>query len=327
MGLFSTFKTFCKNYSLVLKVMLTQVVMLAAGIGVLYVTFSGVVSDVGGQLEASGLITKVDEILIEVGSYNYSANEIMRLIGELGITFQYWGELVELGIGGFYYRLSLYSFVFFAWLIILRFLNGLARFPLNQNLNESLGSSYKSPFSWQYFRCIGKSAKQQLLSLIYEFLSDVVILFATLGLYALVFVYTGIWGLIAVFFIFSALVSFRQTITAFWLPEAVNNPEAKIHASLRKGVQKVMPCFGRVYLKNFLVFTFTLTVIVLSLVSLKVTVVSATICVVVFAHNNIFQSYISMTEYFKATDRKFYPQYETGVPAEAPKVDEGNEFS
>ena len=298
----NVFKYFYKNFGLVIKVLIVQTVLLVAGVGLVMLVVSRFTSNVSGQLESSGLIEVLNNILAELTSNKYSATEIVRLIGELTLAFQRWGTQIDL----FYYKLSLYAILFVLWMVLFKFLAGLGNVPLNMNLNERLSSSCRPPFYWQFFKNLKLSSKQQLLSIITELAADVFIFLATAGAFILIFVYSGIWGMVLTVSFFIAGCAFRRTATAFWLPELTSDIKISVKEAYKRGRKNIFSVFWRLYFKILLIYAVTLTVVAGILLIFGITFLSVLICLIILSHNSIFASFVIMTCYYDASGKQLY---------------------
>ena len=298
----NVFKYFYKNFGLVIKVLIVQTVLLVAGVGLVMLVVSRFTSNVSGQLESSGLIEVLNNVLAELTSNKYSATEIVRLLGEMTLAFQRWGTQIDL----FYYKLSLYAILFVLWIVLFKFLAGLGNVPLNMNLNERLSSSCRPPFYWQFFKNLKLSAKQQLLSIITELVADVFIFLATAGVFIVIFVYSGIWGMALTMVFFIACCAFRRTATAFWLPELTSSPKISVREAYRRGRKSIIDVFWKLYFKILLVYAITLTVVAGILLIFGIDFLSVLVCLIILSHNNVFASFIIMTHYYDVSGKQLY---------------------
>lgn len=296
----NAFQIFFKNYSLVLKVALTQLVFMAIIFGLGSLLINDMAVDVQTGLTQFGVIEKLNAVVAEITSGEFSAENFNILISDLKNSFLEWGAEVDF----FYEKLALSSAVVLLFLMLITFCMNFYAVPFNQNLNDFMSTSAKTPFFWRFFKSIGLSAKTQLLYIVFPFLLDIFIVFGTVGLYTTVLSMGGLPGLLIAVLVMMVMFALRKTLFAFWIPAMVINQLPPV-PSMKEGFKTLADGFGRVFWKILLTTVFTYALIAVILFGI---VHLATVMVALFLmlHNELFVSTVSMVEYYKQSNFGFY---------------------
>ncbi len=296
----NAFQIFFKNYSLVLKVALTQLIVLALFVGLGSLIVNDMVVDVETGLTQFGIIDRLNAVFAEITSGQFEAERFNGLLAELRQSFYDWGAEVDF----FYQKLALSGFAVFLFAMLVTYCMNFYAVPFSQNVNDFMSSSAKIPFLWRFCKSFGTSAKTQLIYIVLPFLLDVFILFGVIGLYSSALSLMGLWGLAAAAVIMAVMFSLRKTLFAFWLPAMVINQMPPL-ASMREGFKTLADGFGRVFWRILVVTLFTyglITVILFGVVNL------ATVIIALFLmlHNELFIYTVSMVEYYRQSNFGYY---------------------
>lgn len=324
----NAFQIFFKNYNLVLKVALTQLIIIAIFIGLGSLLINDMVVDVSTGLVQYGVVDNVDALIGEILSGDFSAERFIALFTELRQSIQIWSADVDF----FYQKLTLSGFLVFVAFMLLTYCLNFYTVPFNQNVSDFMSTSAKIPFFWRFFKSFGISAKTQLLYIAIPFLLDIFILFGILGLYTTLLSILGLWGLIIAALLLLVMISLRKTLFAFWIPAMVIN-EMPVRASLREGVKTVTDGFGRVFWRILLVTLFTYSLIAVLLFGM-VNLIMLIVVMFLALHNELFVSTVCMVEYYRQSNFGYYIDKmkavdgdgQTTVNIEIPDIDEEDYF-
>ncbi len=296
----NAFQIFFKNYSLVLKVAITQLIVLALLVGVGSIFVNDIVVNVETGLVQFGVIDRLNAVFAEITSGEFSVEQFNVLLEELRQSISDWAGEVDF----FYQKLALSGFALFLFFIITTYCLNFYAVPFTQNISDFMSTSAKVPFFWRFCKSFGKSAKTQLIYILGPFLLDAFILFGVIGLYSLVLSYSGLAGLVITAIILIVMVSLRKTLFAFWLPAMAVNQLPPM-ASMREGVKMIADGFGRVFWRILLVTLFTYALITVFLFGV-VNLVTIIIAAFFMMHNELFIHTVSMVEYYRQSNFGFY---------------------
>lgn len=296
----NAFQIFFKNYNLVLKVALTQLIVVAIFIGLGSLLINDMMVDVSAGLVQYGIVENVDKLVNEIVSGDFNAERFSALFNELRQSMQMWSADVDF----FYQKLTLSGvFVFLAFMVLTYCLN-FYTVPFNQNVNDFMSTSAKIPFFWRFFKSFAMSAKTQLLYIAIPFLLDIFIVFGIVGLYTMLLSVLGLAGLVLTVILLLVMISLRKTLFAFWIPAMVIN-EMPVRASLREGVKTVTDGFSRVFWRILLVTAITYSLIAVLLFGM-VNLVMLIIVLFLALHNELFVSTVCMVEYYRQSNFGYY---------------------
>lgn len=306
----NAFQIFFKNYTLVLKVAITQLIVLALFIGLGSLLINDMVVNVETGLTQFGVIDKINAVFAEITSGEFDAQRFNLLVDELRQSFYDWGAEIDF----FYQKLAISGVALFLFGMLVTYCMNFYAVPFSQNISDFMSTSAKIPFVWRFFKSFGKSAKTQLVYIVFPFLLDVFILFGVVGLYTSVLTFMGLWGLALAAVVMAVMLSLRKTLFAFWLPAMVINQMPPV-ASMKEGFKTLADGFGRVFWRILVVtlFTYGLIIVILFGVVHLVTVILA---LFLMLHNELFIYTVSMVEYYRQSNFGYYIDKMKSVEAE-----------
>ena len=148
-------KIFFKNYNLVLKVAITQLVFIAVIFGIVALLASNVLVDVNTGLTEFGIIDKLSVIIGEISSGDFDAQRFQLLTTELQEAIFAWGTSVE-----FFYRMVAFSVLLILVLVLLTvYCTNFYMVPFNQNLHDFMSTSAKIPYLWRFVKSFWQISK------------------------------------------------------------------------------------------------------------------------------------------------------------------------
>ena len=296
----NAFQIFFKNYSLVLKVMVTQLVMLAIFIGVGSIFIADMVVDVESGLAEFGVIDNLNAIFQAIAQNNFTTESFHEMMDALRSSFYQWASSVDF----FYQKLTVSGLLAFVVVLIVKYFLDFYKVAFNQNLNDFMSTSAKTPFMWRFFKSFGTAAKTQLIYTFFPFLLDVFIVLGSIGIYISMLSISGLIGLVLTTLIMIVLLTLRKTLFAFWIPAMIIN-EMPPKASMAEGFKGISDCFGKVFGKLLLTTLFTCALVLVFLLGI-VHWVTVVVALIIFLNNELFASTICMVEYYKHSNFGFY---------------------
>ncbi|MBR2371869.1 MAG: hypothetical protein IKA90_03260 [Clostridia bacterium] len=317
-------KIFFKNYNLVLKVAITQLIFIAVIFGTGALLASDMIVDVNTGLTEFGIIDKLSVIIGEISSGNFDAQRFQLLTTELQESIFEWGASVDF----FYQMVALSVLVILAMVLLTVYCTNFYMVPFNQNLHDFMSTSAKIPYLWRFVKSFGKSAKTQLVYVAFPLLLDMFIIVGTLGAYSMIFSLLGLGGVILTIAILLVLLSLRKTLFAFWIPAMVIN-ELPVIASMKEGFKLLADGFGKVFMRilsAMLLVAVAITILLFAVVNIW------TLLLVVFIllHGELLISTICMVEYYNQSNFGFYIDQMHTISAEGIEtvtvVDEDDDF-
>ena len=317
-------KIFFKNYNLVLKVAITQLVFIAVIFGIVALLASNVIVDVNTGLTEFGIIDKLSVIIGEISSGDFDAQRFQLLTTELQEAIFAWGASVE-----FFYRMVAFSVLLILVLVLLTvYCTNFYMVPFNQNLHDFMSTSAKIPYFWRFVKSFGKSAKTQLVYIAFPLLLDLFIIVGTLGAYSMIFSYLGLSGVVLTIIILILLLSLRKTLFAFWIPAMVIN-QLPVVASMKEGFKLLADGFGKVFsriLSAMLLVAALITILLFAIVN----VWTLLLVVFILLHGELLISTICMVEYYNQSNFGFYIDQMHTISAEGIEtvtvLDEDDDF-
>ncbi|MBE5748946.1 MAG: hypothetical protein E7344_04915 [Clostridiales bacterium] len=317
-------KIFFKNYNLVLKVAITQLVFIAVIFGIVALLASNVIVDVNTGLTEFGIIDKLSVIIGEISSGDFDAQRFQLLTTELQEAIFAWGTSVE-----FFYRMVAFSVLLILVLVLLTvYCTNFYMVPFNQNLHDFMSTSAKIPYFWRFVKSFGKSAKTQLVYIAFPLLLDLFIIVGTLGAYSMIFSYLGLSGVVLTIIILILLLSLRKTLFAFWIPAMVIN-QLPVVASMKEGFKLLADGFGKVFsriLSAMLLIAALITILLFAIVN----VWTLLLVVFILLHGELLISTICMVEYYNQSNFGFYIDQMHTISAEGIEtvtvLDEDDDF-
>ena len=317
-------KIFFKNYNLVLKVAITQLIFIAVIFGTGALLASDMIVDVNTGLTEFGIIDKLSVIIGEISSGNFDAQRFQLLTTELQESIFEWGASVDF----FYQMVALSVLVILAMVLLTVYCTNFYMVPFNQNLHDFMSTSAKIPYLWRFVKSFGKSAKTQLVYVAFPLLLDLFIIVGTLGAYSMIFSLLGLSGVILTIAILLVLLSLRKTLFAFWIPAMVIN-ELPVIASMKEGFKLLADGFGKVFMRilsAMLLVAVAITILLFAVVNIW------TLLLVVFIllHGELLISTICMVEYYNQSNFGFYIDQMHTISAEGIEtvtvVDDDDDF-
>ena len=317
-------KIFFKNYNLVLKVAITQLIFIAVIFGTGALLASDMIVDVNTGLTEFGIIDKLSVIIGEISSGNFDAQRFQLLTTELQESIFEWGASIDF----FYQMVALSVLVILAMVLLTVYCTNFYMVPFNQNLHDFMSTSAKIPYLWRFVKSFGKSAKTQLVYVAFPLLLDMFIIVGTLGAYSMIFSLLGLGGVILTIAILLVLLSLRKTLFAFWIPAMVIN-ELPVIASMKEGFKLLADGFGKVFMRilsAMLLVAVAITILLFAVVNIW------TLLLVVFIllHGELLISTICMVEYYNQSNFGFYIDQMHTISAEGIEtvtvVDEDDDF-
>jgi len=317
-------KIFFKNYNLVLKVAITQLIFIAVIFGTGALLASDMIVDVNTGLTEFGIIDKLSVIIGEISSGNFDAQRFQLLTTELQESIFEWGASVDF----FYQMVALSVLVILAMVLLTVYCTNFYMVPFNQNLHDFMSTSAKIPYLWRFVKSFGKSAKTQLVYVAFPLLLDLFIIVGTLGAYSMIFSLLGLGGVILTIAILLVLLSLRKTLFAFWIPAMVIN-ELPVIASMKEGFKLLADGFGKVFMRilsAMLLVAVAITILLFAVVNIW------TLLLVVFIllHGELLISTICMVEYYNQSNFGFYIDQMHTISAEGIEtvtvVDDDDDF-
>ena len=107
-------KIFCKNYTLVLKVAITQLIFIAIIFGSGALLASDMIVDINNGLVEFGILDKLNVIVSEIGSGSFDAQRFNLLTTEFQEAIFAWGASVDF----FYQVVAASVLVIFAMILV-----------------------------------------------------------------------------------------------------------------------------------------------------------------------------------------------------------------
>ena len=293
-------KIFFKNYTLVLKVAVTQLIFIAIIFGTGALLASDMIVDVNTGLTQFGIIDKINVIVSEISSGNFDAQRFNLLTTELRDALFAWGASVDF----FYQMVAVSVLVILAMILFTVYCTNFYMVPFNQNLHDFMSTSAKIPYLWRFVKSFGKSAKTQLVYVLFPLMLDLFIIVGSLGAYSMVLSMLGLSGVILTIAILLVLLSLRKTLFAFWIPAMVIN-QLPVVASMKEGFKLLADCFGKVFMRilsAMLLVAVAITILLFAVVNIW------TLLLVVFIllHGELLISTICMVEYYNQSNFGFY---------------------
>ena len=317
-------KIFCKNYTLVLKVAITQLIFIAIIFGLGALLASDMIVDINNGLIEFGVLEKLNVIVSEISSGSFDAKRFSLLTTELQEAIFAWGASVDF----FYQVVAVSVLVIFAVLLVTVYFANFYMVPFNQNLHDFMSTSAKIPYVWRFVKSFGKSAKTQLVYVIFPLMLDLFIILGTLGAYSLVFSMLGLGGVILSVVTLILLITLRKTLFAFWIPAMVIN-QLPVIQSMKEGFKLLADGFGKVFSR---ILTAMILITAFSVIFLFAAVNLWTVLIVVFIflHGQLLISTICMVEYYNQSNFGFYIDQMHTISAEGIEtvtiIDEDDDF-
>ena len=317
-------KIFFKNYSLVLKVAVTQLIFIAIIFGAGALLASNMIVDVNSGLIEFGIIDKLNVIVSEISSGNFDTARFNLLTTELQKAIFSWGTSVD-----FFYRVIAVSvLVVFAMVLVTAYFANFYMVPFNQNLHDFMSTSAKIPYVWRFVKSFGKSAKTQLVYMVFPFMLDLFIISGVMGAYSMVFSMLGLLGVFLSLAIMILLLTLRKTLFAFWIPAMVIN-ELPVIPSMKEGFKLLADGFGKVFAR-ILSAMILVTAFVMIFLFAAVNLWTILIVIFIFLHGELLISTICMVEYYNQSNFGFYVDQMQTISPEGIEtvtiVDEDDDF-
>jgi len=310
MKITNAFKIFFKNYTLVLKVAITQLVFIAIILGLGSLVASDVIVDVNTGLLEYGIIEKFKVIVDEISSGTFDAQRFSLLMSEFERAIFSWGSSVDF----FYEKVAISAIVIFTLIFVSAYCMGLYIVPFNQNIHDFMSTSAKIPYVWRFVKSFGKSAKTQLVYVFFPFLIDVFIILGTISIYSNILSFLGLVGVILTVVVGLVFLTLRKTLFAFWVPAMVIN-EMPVKASMKEGFKLLADCFGRVFWRILSATTIALLLVVVLLFG-AVNIWTLLLAVFIILHGELLVSTVCMVEYYNQSNFGFYIDQMKTVEAE-----------
>lgn len=317
-------KIFFKNYTLVLKVAITQLIFIAVIFGTGVLLASDMIVDVNTGLTEFGIIDKLSVIIGEISSGSFDAQRFQLLATELQEAVFAWGASIDF----FYQMVALSVVVILGMILVTVYFTNFYMVPFNQNLHDFMSTSAKIPYLWRFVKSFGTSAKTQLIYVAFPLLLDLFIIVGTLGAYSMIFSLLGLIGVFLTVAILILLLSLRKTLFAFWIPAMVIN-QLPVVASMKEGFKLLADGFGKVFariLSAMILVAVAITILLFAVVNIW------TLLLVVFIllHGELLISTICMVEYYNQSNFGFYIDQMHTISAEGIEtvtvLDDDDEF-
>lgn len=317
-------KIFFKNYSLVLKVAVTQLIFIAIIFGTGALLASDMIVDLNNGLFEFGIIDKLNVIVSEISSGSFDATRFSLLTTDLQESIFAWGTSVD-----FFYRIVAVSvLVVLAMVLVTAYFANFYMVPFNQNLHDFMSTSAKIPYFWRFVKSFGKSAKTQLVYVLFPFMLDLFIIIGIMGAYSMIFSLLGLAGVVISLALMILLLTLRKTLFAFWIPAMVIN-ELPVITSMKEGFKLLADGFGKVFAR-ILSAMLLVTALVLILLFGAVNLWTILIVIFIFLHGQLLISTICMVEYYNQSNFGFYIDQMHTISAEGIEtvtiIDEDDEF-
>ena len=317
-------KIFFKNYSLVLKVAVTQLIFIAIIFGTGALLASDMIVDLNNGLLEFGIIDKLNVIVGEISSGSFDATRFSLLTTDLQESIFAWGTSVD-----FFYQIVAASvLVVLAMVLVTAYFANFYMVPFNQNLHDFMSTSAKIPYLWRFVKSFGKSAKTQLVYVLFPFMLDLFIIIGVMGAYSMIFSLLGLAGVFISLVLMILLLTLRKTLFAFWIPAMVIN-ELPVITSMKEGFKLLADGFGKVFAR-ILSAMLLVTALVLILLFGAVNLWTILIVIFIFLHGQLLISTICMVEYYNQSNFGFYIDQMHTISAEGIEtvtiIDEDDEF-
>ena len=317
-------KIFFKNYSLVLKVAVTQLIFIAIIFGTGALLASDMIVDLNNGLLEFGIIDKLNVIISEISSGSFDATRFSLLTTDLQESIFAWGTSVD-----FFYQIVAASvLVVLAMVLVTAYFANFYMVPFNQNLHDFMSTSAKIPYLWRFVKSFGKSAKTQLVYVLFPFMLDLFIIIGVMGAYSMIFSLLGLAGVFISLALMILLLTLRKTLFAFWIPAMVIN-ELPVITSMKEGFKLLADGFGKVFAR-ILSAMLLVTALVLILLFGAVNLWTILIVIFIFLHGQLLISTICMVEYYNQSNFGFYIDQMHTISAEGIEtvtiIDEDDEF-
>lgn len=317
-------KIFFKNYSLVLKVAVTQLIFIAIIFGTGALLASDMIVDLNNGLLEFGIIDKLNVIVSEISSGSFDATRFSLLTTDLQESIFDWGTSVD-----FFYQIVAASvLVVLAMVLVTAYFANFYMVPFNQNLHDFMSTSAKIPYLWRFVKSFGKSAKTQLVYVLFPFMLDLFIIIGVMGAYSMIFSLLGLAGVFISLVLMILLLTLRKTLFAFWIPAMVIN-ELPVITSMKEGFKLLADGFGKVFAR-ILSAMLLVTALVLILLFGAVNLWTILIVIFIFLHGQLLISTICMVEYYNQSNFGFYIDQMHTISAEGIEtvtiIDEDDEF-
>ena len=317
-------KIFFKNYSLVLKVAVTQLIFIAIIFGTGALLASDMIVDLNNGLLEFGIIDKLNVIVSEISSGSFDATRFSLLTTDLQESIFAWGSSVD-----FFYQIVAASvLVVLAMVLVTAYFANFYMVPFNQNLHDFMSTSAKIPYLWRFVKSFGKSAKTQLVYVLFPFMLDLFIIIGVMGAYSMIFSLLGLAGVFISLALMILLLTLRKTLFAFWIPAMVIN-ELPVITSMKEGFKLLADGFGKVFAR-ILSAMLLVTALVLILLFGAVNLWTILIVIFIFLHGQLLISTICMVEYYNQSNFGFYIDQMHTISAEGIEtvtiIDEDDEF-
>ena len=317
-------KIFFKNYSLVLKVAVTQLIFIAIIFGTGALLASDMIVDLNNGLLEFGIIDKLNVIVGEISSGSFDATRFSLLTTDLQESIFAWGTSVDF----FYQIVAVSVLVVLAMVLVTAYFANFYMVPFNQNLHDFMSTSAKIPYLWRFVKSFGKSAKTQLVYVLFPFMLDLFIIIGVMGAYSMIFSLLGLAGVFISLVLMILLLTLRKTLFAFWIPAMVIN-ELPVITSMKEGFKLLADGFGKVFAR-ILSAMLLVTALVLILLFGAVNLWTILIVIFIFLHGQLLISTICMVEYYNQSNFGFYIDQMHTISAEGIEtvtiIDEDDEF-
>ena len=324
MKITNAIKIFFKNYTLVLKVAITQLIFIAVIFGTGALLASDMIVDVNTGLTEFGIIDKLSVIVSEISSGSFDAQRFQLLTTELQEAVFAWGASIDF----FYEMVAISVLVILGMILVTVYCTNFYMVPFNQNLHDFMSTSAKIPYFWRFVKSFGTSAKTQLVYVAFPLLLDLFIIIGTFGAYSLILSMLGLGGVVLTIAILIVLLTLRKTLFAFWIPAMVIN-QLPVVTSMKEGFKLLADGFGKVFariLSAMLLVVACVTILLFATVNIW----TLLLVVLILLHGELLISTICMVEYYNQSNFGFYIDQMHTISAEGIEtvtvLDDDDEF-
>lgn len=290
-----------KNWKVLIKAIVCQVVILALVIAVGFLLFGKFIEDAFAIVGESGARNFVSQTVAGIVNGTFDSKSFAQDLTEVIDNLQdsiaaidnFWGS-VELT-----YVSLILMFVMYRMLI------AVTDVTVDCQLEEYMTSLSSRPFTWFFFKKQGRTWKFALLQFVFAFPLDILVVTGSIGFYLLFLIAFNWWTIIPVAVLLVILYSVRLSLFAFCLPSVACN-ETPVRKAFGEGISKVISRFCRVLWKTLVIVAIMVCLTLVSLIYIKNPVLSVAVSTVPNFILFFVLKCINIVEYFNATERPYF---------------------
>lgn len=293
-----------RNWKVMLKALVCQVLILALIVSLCVLVFGSVVDDVINVFAAGQWQEFLTDTVESVATATFNGEQFAQNLTKCLEATQ---DAIE-AIPNMWNKVEVSYISLIVVVFVYRVLISFSDVAVSFQLEEFMTSNTARPFTWFFFKKFGESCKFSLLQMAIALPLDFFVLLGSMGI-LLIFVLTlRWWSIIPALFILLLLYSARLSYFAFWLP-ALATDGLTVSQAIKKGLSTIPYRFGKVFWKTFVIVCLMAAIALVGMLYVHNNILKAAVAILPNLVLFFLLKCVNFVEYFENAHRPYFVKY------------------